>query len=132
MKKLVLGLPMVLAACLLQSAPASAAGAPGSSARTVTFDTALTPDQFGAGEYDGVLHLTFEPGGIVNGWYRPVDSGFARNVVGGLDGDKLWLDLGSDGLHDINAKYDGGKIDGGTFIGNQTYTFVAKPTKARM
>lgn len=123
---------MVLAALLITSVIGSsttrAVVAAPPDPRTVTFDTAFTPDYYGSGAYEGVLHLTFQPGGIVNGWYRPVDVGQPRNVTGGLDGNKLWLDLGESGLHDIQSTYENGKIVGSTYLVNQTYTFVATPT----
>ena len=112
----------------LGSAPALAVTSSGNQSHSVTFTTALAPQYYGAGEFDGVLHLTFGPHGIVSGWYRSVDVGVPRSVVGGLDGDKLWLDLGRDGLHDIQTTYENGKIVGGTYLGNQVYSFVATPT----
>jgi hypothetical protein len=116
----------------LASAPASAVTAPGpASTQSVTFDTALAPQYFGAGEYDGVLQLSISPDGSVNGWYRPVDAGMLRTVIGGLDGDRLWLSLGfgSPTPYSIYATYDAGKIVGSTYFGNQVYTFTATPKK---
>jgi hypothetical protein len=95
----------------------------------VTFDTALAPQYYGAGEYDGVMHLTISPDGTVSGWYRSVDVGTIRTVVGGLDGTKLWLDLGGRSLFDIQGTYENGKIVASTFSGDELYTFTATPTK---
>jgi hypothetical protein len=115
-------------ASLLGSTTIRPVAAATSDTRTVTFDTAITPQYYGAGAYEGVLHLTFGPHGYVNGWYRPVDVGQPRDVIGGLDGDKLWLDLGEAGFHDIQSTYANGKIVGATYVGNQPYAFVATPT----
>jgi hypothetical protein len=138
MKTLVFALGTLLLAGALGGSPvgATVTGGTGTSTsvtlptdgQSITFNTALTPDYRGAGEYDGVLHLTFGPHGIVNGWYRDADVGIAHPIVGGLDGDKLWLDLGRTGFHVVNSNYDGGKIVGSTYFDNQTYTFVATPT----
>jgi hypothetical protein len=129
MKRSVLVLATLLVGSLLGSSTTRAVFAAPNDTRTVTFDTAITPQYYGAGAYEGVLYLTFEPGGIVNGWYRPVDVGQPRNVIGGLTGDKLWLDLGETGLHDVQSTYENGKIVGATYIVNQPYSFVATPTK---
>ena len=62
-------------------APAGAVSTSGD--RIVTFDTAFAPQYYGAGKYDGVLHLTIAPDGTINGWYRSVDEGRIRNVIAG-------------------------------------------------
>jgi hypothetical protein len=128
MKRFGMVLATLLIASLFGSTTTRAVFAAPTDTRTVTFDTAITPQYYGAGAYAGVLHLTFEAGGIVNGWYRPADVGQPRNVIGGLDGDKLWLDLGEAGLHDIQTTYENGKIVGATYLVNQPYSFVATPT----
>ena len=128
MKTFVSALGATVLTVLLGSAPALAVSSSSNQAQSVTFDTAFAPQYFGAGEYDGVMHLTFGPHGIVSGWYRSVDVGIPRPVVGGLDGDKLWLDLGSAGLHQVETTYDRGKIVGATYLGDQPYSFTATPS----
>ncbi len=115
---------------LLSVAPASATPTNGTTP-SVTFNTQLIPQDRGAGAYDGVLHLDFAPGGIVNGWFRSDDEGVAHPIMGGLNGTKLWLDLspGNIRLFEINGTYVNGKIDGVTFQGDQTYAFTATPQK---
>jgi hypothetical protein len=110
-------------------APAPAEALATKDMSSLTFDTALAPQYYGAGEYDGVLYLKFGPHGIVNGWYRPDDVGEPESVIGGLTGNKLWLDLGRPGLHDIQATFEGGIIRGGTYLGNQVYSFKATARK---
>ncbi len=113
-------------------APASAVthAGPVTLPESITLDTALTPQYYGAGEYDGVLHLTIEPDGAINGWYREADVGRIRTVIGGLDGNKIWLDLGTGNSVDLNGTFDGGKITASTYLGDQLYTFTATPMKS--
>jgi hypothetical protein len=105
--------------------PASALQGPGTS--TVVFATSLTPDWRGVGAYEGTLTLTIAHDGIVNGYYRAVDSPRLSYVTGGLDGKHLWLDLGQSGLSHIDGTYDGHIIAGGTYLEGQDYTFTATP-----
>jgi len=60
-------------ACVVLAAPL-AVSALSTKERTVTFNTALSPEYYGAGEFDGVLHLTFSRNGTIMGYYRDVDS----------------------------------------------------------
>jgi hypothetical protein len=116
---------------LVSVAPAANAATMTGVAQSVTFDTQLIPQDRGAGAYDGVLHLDIAADGTVGGWYRSDDEGVAYPVVGGLTGHKLWLDLspGSISLHEVEATYANGKIDGSTFQRDQTYAFTATPRK---
>jgi hypothetical protein len=91
----------------------------------LNLDTQIIP-QRGAGYYGGSLQLTISPGGIVNGYYRADDSGTPRTVTGGLDGDKIWFDLGPDGPH-ISGVLSGDHIVGQTFIGTHFFDFKALP-----
>jgi hypothetical protein len=94
---------------------------------TVDFATALAPQYDGVGEYDGRLHVTISSRGIVNGYYRPDDSGRIFDVVGGLDGQKIWLEVGNRGSFVIDGTLVDGKIVGSTFLSGRSYTFTATP-----
>jgi hypothetical protein len=106
--------------------PAAAiVGTPGS--KPVTYSTALTPDWRGVGAFEGRLTLTISPDGIVSGFYRPADGTRLSDVTGGLDGNRIWLDLGQGGLSHIDGTYDGRTINGGIYVSGQDYTFTATP-----
>jgi hypothetical protein len=70
-----------------------------------------------AGEYDGVLSMTIYPGGIVQRTYW-LDEGGYRGVVGGLEGDHIWLELG--------GTIDAMKVSG-TFRDGVLDTIVIRP-----
>jgi hypothetical protein len=82
--------------------PASALAATTTTAQTqsYTIPTKLT-DRYHAGEYDGLLRLRVSPDGIVQGSYQPSDGGIV-SVTGGLDGKRIWLDLG-DGIRALHV-----------------------------
>jgi hypothetical protein len=94
----------------------------------ITYSTALVPAYYGSGEYAGTLNLDIGKDGALNGYYRFADSGTFQAVTGGLDGDRIWLDLGSAGLH-VTGTLTDGKIVGYTnFMGHQQpYRFTATP-----
>jgi hypothetical protein len=97
----------------LLAAPAGAVQFNSSS--TLTFDTSLVQvEPNGAGESDGTLRVRISPDGIVQGYYRPVDSGAFREVTGGVNGDQIWLDIGDNGTIHIEGTYQNGKIVGYT------------------
>ena len=51
-------------------------------------------DSFSAGEYDGRMRLQVSSGGLVGGTF--IDSeGHIANVVGGLTGKTIWLEIGN-------------------------------------
>jgi hypothetical protein len=80
---------LTLAAAL---APAAVRAEP---AQAVTYDLQTRQtDTWEGGEWDGRLRIQVSPGGIVSGTFMNSNSQIS-NVVGGLDGSKLWIDLGS-------------------------------------
>ena len=91
----------------------------------LNLDTKLIPP-LGAGNYEGTLQLTVSKNGIVNGYYRPNGESF-NSVVGGLNGDEIWLDIGYNGGMHISGRLQGGKIVGSTFIGTRLFDFKASP-----
>jgi len=54
------------------------------------------------GDYPGSLSLVVYPSGIVNGFYLPQD-GQPHDVVGGLDGHNIWLDIGTIEMMDFGV-----------------------------
>jgi len=90
------------------------------------FDTSLVAlDRPAGGAYEGTLNLSISPDGIVYGWFRD-DRSELRTVTGGLDGDQIWLDIGSRNPLHISGTYRDGIIVGYAHL-DQTYEFDAKP-----
>jgi hypothetical protein len=128
----------VLASAAALLSFASPAGAVGRSQdSTVTLNAALVEiNPPGAGALEGALVLRISPDGIVEGTYRPVDSGSLRNVTGGLTGNQIWLDIGDSRVIHIEGTYENGKIVGYTYFdgphvgidrGPREYRFEATP-----
>ncbi|MBD5633455.1 MAG: hypothetical protein IAI49_03150 [Candidatus Eremiobacteraeota bacterium] len=96
-------------------------------AKTVTFDTSLVAvDHPSGGAYEGTLSITIGKSGTILGYYRPVDSGAFEQVSGGLDGDRIHLEIGAN--PPIDGVYRNGKIVGYTFVNELTHRFTAKVT----
>jgi opacity protein-like surface antigen len=99
-------------------------------AATATTPVPLTEQHdYGVGVYEGTLTLDISPDGIVSGYYRPNDEEY-RQVVGGVTGDQIWLDIGYMGRLHITGKLDNGRIVATTFLNDDTYTFSAVPKTA--
>ncbi len=94
MTKILRGALTSAAAAAALAMPLAAPAATTSSAQpqSYTMQTRIV-DQYHAGEYDGVLTLTINPDGIVQGSYRD-DNGRPTAVTGGVDGQNIWLDIG--------------------------------------
>jgi hypothetical protein len=103
------------AALLSFASPAGAVGHAGDSTMTLNA-TLVEINPQGAGALEGALQLRISPDGIVEGTYRPVDSGSLRNVTGGLTGNQIWLDIGDNGVIHIEGTYQNGKIVGYTYL----------------
>ena len=87
-----LGLALTLGLSTLAAANADVIGRP------LDFSTKMTPSfpvTDYAGAYLGTLHLNVANDGTVSGWYRAQDAGPVQPVVGGLDGDSIWFDIGN-------------------------------------
>jgi hypothetical protein len=108
--------------------PASAAAQQPPSA--VHYSTAMTELYGSNTPYTGALDLTINADGIVNGYYFPADySSMFVPVVGGKNGNAIWLDIGSSQITHIDGRLQDGAIVGTAFTSaNAQYTFVAKPT----
>jgi hypothetical protein len=115
---------VALAAFLL--APAAVAAAQVTATQqTATYFAELEPE-YGAGAYDGVLKLVYEPSGVISGTYRPFD-GSPRFISGGTDANGIWLDIGLDDHTLIYAKNAGGTLEGTAWFPRMRYSFEAKP-----
>jgi len=107
---------------------AAAAAETGLAPGTYTYATTLTPQFYGAGAYEGVLRLTVANDGGIFGYFRYDDAGTVRSVVGGVTGNRIWLDLGGNvSTVPINGTVENGKILGGLYDGRQPFEFVATP-----
>jgi hypothetical protein len=92
------------------------------------FDTTMTAsDRVSAGAFEGTLFLNISKDGIVQGSYRQADSSGLRDVTGGLDGDKIWLQIGERGGMHITGTYIDGIVVGYTYHRGQSFKFVARP-----
>jgi hypothetical protein len=89
-------------------APLPAPAAPGA---TVSYDfNAREYDSLTAGEYDGRMRIRITPDGIVSGTFLNTE-GQISSVTGGLDGTKIWIQIGNGSL--IGRRYfNGTLIDG--------------------
>jgi hypothetical protein len=65
-------------------------------------------DDISAGEYDGRMRLRISPDGIVSGTFMDTQGGIT-DVTGGLDGTKIWLQIG-------NSSHIGRNYYSGTFV----------------
>ena len=117
------GLILALAAF---TAPA-AASQPGPLHFSTTL-TALT----GSSPYTGSLELTIQQDGTIRGYYFSEDYSLLYvPVVGGRDGESIWLDIGSNDILRVQARMHDGRIDGGAVSGATTYAFAAAPSGER-
>jgi hypothetical protein len=83
----------------------------------------------GAGEYDGRLRIRITPDGILNGSFMDTE-GHISDVTGGLDGTKVWIDLGhaSPGQHYFNGTLIDGKLEAGATRGMHTWKLEGTAT----
>jgi hypothetical protein len=82
-------LPALMLAAALAPATVRAESAPA----TYDLNTRQT-DVMSAGEYDGRLKIRISADGIISGTFWDTE-GRVSGVNGGLDGTKLWIDLGN-------------------------------------
>lgn len=95
------GLALALALAPLS---VSAAARPTQTYDLVTHET----DAISPGEIEGRLHISISPDGIVYGTF--IDSqGRIQSVSGGLEGTKIWLQIGQNIIHN---SFTGTLIDG--------------------
>lgn len=59
------------------------------------YDVTVTERDLGAGAERGTLELRIPENGVITGYYRPMSGGARREIAGGRDGDRVWLDIGT-------------------------------------
>lgn len=89
-------------------------------------------DSMSAGEFDGRLRMNISPDGIVGGTFMNTE-GRTALVTGGLDGTKIWLDLGASSAVG-HRTYNGTLVDGkleATAPGRSLHTWTLEGTPAK-
>jgi hypothetical protein len=92
----------------------------------------LTTRQFdvmSAGEFEGRLRMRITPDGIVAGTFMDSEGGLS-SIIGGLDGTKIWIDLGNaapTSQHLFNGTLIDGKLEAGAAHGLHTWTLEGTP-----
>ena len=112
-----------IAAALVAGAGTAIASAGQATPETVVFATTLINDEHPGGEADGTLRLQFGNDGTISGYFQPVDSGANVLVNGGLDGQRIHLNIA--GSAPITGTYVNGKIVGYELVGTRTHRFTA-------
>jgi hypothetical protein len=124
----------IFAILLLGMAPAAfaATSQQGGAAQTFTFPTRYY-DTARPGDIDGRLNITVYPSGIVNGFYLSSDSGRPVDVVGGVNGKTIWLNIG--GADRVNPLHLTGTFENGVLnatvskLGPGTHIFQSTDAK---
>ncbi|HEV3153340.1 MAG TPA: hypothetical protein VGZ02_06035 [Candidatus Baltobacteraceae bacterium] len=118
---------LALVACIVTSSPAFAVT---QNPRHVTYDVAIKP-QTGIGPpRTGILVLTFNAGGIVNGTYRgtsiapdPLNNRITQ-VTGGIQNHQLWIDIGMRGSMRFSGTLQHGNLSLSGFMRGRMYTLT--------
>lgn len=95
----------------------------------LTYQTSMETLPGPSAPWTGSLHLTIDPDGIIRGWYHPADDMAAFIPVnGGLQGDRVWLDIGRQGNLHVSGTMKDREITGGGIDAqnNQMFSFEAK------
>jgi hypothetical protein len=121
------GIGAAFAAALIATfaPPAARAEAP---PQVYDFETHQT-DALSAGEYDGRLRMRVSAGGIVSGSFTNTD-GIFSSVSGGVDGTKIWIDIGNaspTGVHLFTGTFRGGKLTASAARGLHVWTLEGSP-----
>ena len=93
---------------------------------TMHYTTRFQPE-FGVGEADGTLDLTIARNGMINGTYHPEFGARFVPVVGGRQGDHVWLEFGFSGRPRVEATIASSGAISGTTFGRNPLTFEANP-----
>lgn len=97
----------------------------------VDYSTRIEPLHGFGGPFTGTLQLTFNPDGILNGYYRPADNNNFVAVVGGRNGQDVWMDIGRNGDLHVTGTLQNGEIVGTAFEHNglDQFKFTATVSK---
>jgi hypothetical protein len=81
--------------------------------RSYQVQTRIVEQAPSVGEFDGSLQLRITPEGIVSGYYRPTDNPRFIPVIGGVTGDRFWLEIGTFAAHPLRFSgiFRNGEID---------------------
>jgi hypothetical protein len=120
---------LALAATLLALALPASAFAAAAQPTTQSYTTTLSDWNYGgmAYPYAGQLKLQVSPDGIISGWYTNDNTLLPVPVIGGRNGDNLWLDIGDMGRLHVNAHLQDGKLVGTARQGLHLFDFNANP-----
>ena len=125
-----LRLAAALGALVLSLAAPAAAVVTAGSGTAATLDAGFA-NQDWAGSFDvGRLDLVISSEGVVSGHFRPLD-GNVQIVTGGLEGNRIWLDLGASPHRRIVGTYENGRIAGSVLgTGLEAILFSATPASS--
>ncbi|HLI95660.1 MAG TPA: hypothetical protein VKT72_06185 [Candidatus Baltobacteraceae bacterium] len=131
MKKTIKSAAFAIAAALVVVAPSVSQAAVTQAQAPVhaTYETSMVPVLHAFdGPWTGTLKLTFNPSGIIQGYYNPADQMAFIPVTGGRDGDNVWFDIGTNGRLHVNGTLQNGSIVGGAIDErtHETYDFTAR------
>jgi hypothetical protein len=121
----------LVGAVALAGVPAvtQAASTPAQNPVHITYQTTMQTLPLPSGPWTGSLQLTFQPDGIIQGWYHPSDDATAFiPVTGGRDGDSVWFDIGRNGTLHVTGTIRNDEITGGAIDqrSEQQFSFSAK------
>lgn len=103
------------AALLLALAIPAYAQAASASGPTVVYSTAIQRIAGYSYPVSGRLQIRTSRTGIISGYYRPADNNDFVPVTGGVQGTRVWLDIGKNGQTRVTGRMNGGKIVGTAF-----------------
>jgi hypothetical protein len=102
-------------AASLTLAPAYALATSATTSRIVQYATSMRPINSIAYPVTGRLQISTSSDGIVTGYYRPAYDDSFIPVNGGVEGDRVWLDIGRTGAMRVT-----GRLVNGTIVGSAT------------
>ena len=117
-----------LALALTLALPAMVFAAPAQTT-AVNYNTTLSDWNYGGLAYpsSGQLKLQLHPDGTISGWYTNSDTISFIPVIGGENGQNVWLDIGQEGNLHVNAHLQNGKLIGSAVQGIHLFDFSATP-----
>jgi hypothetical protein len=94
--------------------------------------TTWQKDVMSGGQYNGRMRIYIRPDGVIGGTFMTTD-GQLSQIVGGLSGTKIWLQIGNS-TPGLQKTYQGTFVDGKLLANAQgaglhTWTLEGKPAK---